>query len=214
VRNLQVADKLAYITIVSHVIRNEDIARLMLVVVLNQIFLVNYPALEFFPTIISEAAWPSISRSKQLTFSSAGSICDCGKFAYPYSRSQSKTNNIGINEIEQNARLVRDKLQNPDYLETFANLFLPKDAMVMNPLWSDEENIEMHSRFHTRIVFPGLVEKLGQEEEDLLDEVLFDIAYPCPSPFYAFNNEKKAIQAYQWINSMVRDKGKGVAVVT
>jgi hypothetical protein len=66
--------------------------------------------------------------------------------------------------------------------------------MIRHPLWSDKENIE----------FPGLVEKLGQEEEDELDEVLFNIAYPSPSPFLVFNNEKKAIQAYQWIISMVR----------
>ncbi|OBT57412.1 hypothetical protein VE04_02573 [Pseudogymnoascus sp. 24MN13] len=172
---------------VSHVIRGEAIARLMFAVVLNQISLASHPDFEFYPTIISEASWRSISRSKQIIFSSAGSICDCG-----------------INEIEQKARLLRDKLQNPSYLKTFANLFLPKNAMIRHPLWSDKENIEMQTRFHTRIVFPGLVEKLGQEEEDELDEVLFNIAYPSPSPFLVFNNEKKAIQAYQWINSMVR----------
>ncbi|ELR09756.1 hypothetical protein VC83_01180 [Pseudogymnoascus destructans] len=38
---------------VSHVIRNEAIARLMFAVVLNQISLVNHPDLEFYPTIIS-----------------------------------------------------------------------------------------------------------------------------------------------------------------
>ncbi|OBT80013.1 hypothetical protein VF21_01127 [Pseudogymnoascus sp. 05NY08] len=172
---------------VSHVIRSEDIARLMFAVILNQISLAHHPDLEFYPTIISEASWRSISRSKQIAFSLAGSICDCG-----------------INEIEQKARLVRDKLKTPSYLKTFASLFLPKDAMIRNPLWSDEENIEMRTRFHTRIVFPGLVAKLAEEEEDELDEVLFDIAYPCPSPFYVFNSEKKTIQAYQWINSMLR----------
>ncbi|KFY72462.1 hypothetical protein V499_07421 [Pseudogymnoascus sp. VKM F-103] len=173
--------------LLSHVIRGEAIARLMFAVVLNQISLASHPDFEFYPTIISEASWRSISRSKQIIFSSAGSICDCG-----------------INEIEQKARLLRDKLQNSSYLKTFANLFLPKNAMIRHPLWSDKENIEMQTRFHTRIVFPGLVEKLGQEEEDELDEVLFNIAYPSPSPFLVFNNEKKAIQAYQWINSMVR----------
>lgn len=100
--------------------------------------------------------------------------------------------------------MLRDKLQNPSYLKTFAKLFLPKDAIIRHSLWSDKENIEMQTRFHTRIVFPGLVERLGQEEEDELDEVLFNIAYPCPSPFYVFNNEKKGIQAYLWINSMLR----------
>lgn len=79
VRYLQVADKLTYITIVSHVIRGEAIARLMFAVVLNQISLASHPDFEFYPTIISEASWRSISRSKQIIFSSAGSICDCGK---------------------------------------------------------------------------------------------------------------------------------------
>lgn len=76
--------------------------------------------------------------------------------------------------------------------------------MIRQPFWSDEEHIEMFTRFHTRIVFPGLVATLQEEEEDELDEVLFEIAYPCPSPFYVVGSERKTIEAYQWINSMVR----------
>lgn len=76
--------------------------------------------------------------------------------------------------------------------------------MIRHPFWSDEEHIEMLTRFLTRVVFPGLVATLEEEEEDELDEVLFEIAYPCPSPFYAFSSKGKAIQAYQWINSTVR----------
>lgn len=76
--------------------------------------------------------------------------------------------------------------------------------MIRYPFWSDEEHIEMHTRFHTRVIFPGLIAKLEKEEEGKLDEVLFGIAYPCPSLSYVFSSERKTIEANQWINSMVR----------
>ncbi|OBT69547.1 hypothetical protein VE03_01179 [Pseudogymnoascus sp. 23342-1-I1] len=75
-----------------------------------------------------------------------------------------------INEVEQKARLLRDKLRTPSYPKTFADLFLPKGAMIRHPFWSEEEHIEMHTRFHTRAVFEGLIAKLKEEEEDDLDE--------------------------------------------
>lgn len=76
--------------------------------------------------------------------------------------------------------------------------------MIRHPFWSDEEHMEMLTRFLTRVVFPGLVATLEEEEEDDLDEVLFEIAYPCPLPFYVFSSKGKVVQAYQWINSTVR----------
>ncbi|KFY18030.1 hypothetical protein V492_00195 [Pseudogymnoascus sp. VKM F-4246] len=148
----------------SQVIRSEDIGRLMFAVVLNQISLAYHPDFNIYPKIISEDLFGSISQSKQIVFSSAGSICNCG-----------------INEIEQKARLLRGKLQTPRYFDTFADLFLSKDAMIRHPFWSDEEHMEMLTRFLTRVIFPGLVATLEEEEEDGLDEVLFEIAYPCLS---------------------------------
>ena len=46
----------------------------------------------------------------------------------------------------------KDKLQSPSYLETFAKLFLLKDAMARHLFWSDKEHIEMHTRLHTQVV--------------------------------------------------------------
>lgn len=76
--------------------------------------------------------------------------------------------------------------------------------MILHPFWSDEEHTEMHTRFHTRIVFPSLIATLEDEDKGKLEEVLFDIAYPCPSPCYLFGSKRKMIEAYQWINHMVR----------
>ncbi|KFY32187.1 hypothetical protein V493_00439 [Pseudogymnoascus sp. VKM F-4281 (FW-2241)] len=164
---------------VSQVIRSEDIARLMFATILNQISIAKHPDFDLYPKIISQDLLGSIfRRSKQIAFTSAGSICDCG-----------------INEIERKARLFRDKLQTPSYPSTFANLFLPKDAMIRHPFWSDEQHIEMHTRFHTRVVFPGLLAKLGEKEEGNLDEVLFEIAYPCPSPSHDFGSKRKRMEA-------------------
>lgn len=78
-RYLQVVAKLTFITTVSQVIRSEDIARLMFTVVLNQISFAYYPDFDLYPEITPENLFDSISQSKQIAFSSAGSICDCGK---------------------------------------------------------------------------------------------------------------------------------------
>ncbi|KFZ00006.1 hypothetical protein V498_00358 [Pseudogymnoascus sp. VKM F-4517 (FW-2822)] len=146
---------------VSQVIRSKDVARLMFAVVLNQISLANHAGFEIYPEIVSRDLLRSIYRSKEIIFSSAGSICDCG-----------------INEVEKKARLLRDKLQSLSYARTFVDLFLPEDAMILHPFWSDEQHTEMHTRFHTRIVFPSLITTLEDEEKVKLEEVLFDIAYP------------------------------------
>lgn len=76
--------------------------------------------------------------------------------------------------------------------------------MTRHPFWSDKEHIEMHTRFHTQLIFPGLVAKLDEQEERDLHVVLFGLAYPCPSPYDVIGNGTKMMQAYEWINSMVR----------
>lgn len=76
--SLAVAE-LTCITTVSQVIRSKDVARFMFAVVLNQISLVNHPGFEVYPEIVSRDLLRSIYRSKEIIFSSAGSICDCGK---------------------------------------------------------------------------------------------------------------------------------------
>lgn len=88
---LQAMAKLTYIITVSQVIRSENMGRLMFAVVLNQISLVNHPEFDLYPKAISQDLWRGIFQTKEIAFSSAGSICDCGKLHTHINILQSET---------------------------------------------------------------------------------------------------------------------------
>lgn len=141
----------------NHIIRANDLCRLMYFATLNHVGMTKNPGFDVSAEItLDEAGARRLWQIKRLAFGQPGSICDCG-----------------ITVIEENARLCKNMVRMMRIYETYRN-----------PFWTEDENVEMTTRVMIRDDFSNLVGKrLSNQDLKSLERVLFGVVYPtlgCP----------------------------------
>lgn len=136
----------------NHIVRANDLCRLMFFAASNHIKIIQNPGFDVGAKItFDEAGARRLWRIKELAFGESGSICDCA-----------------ISAVEERARSCKDVIREMKFYEAYKN-----------PFWTEDENIEMATRVMIEGEFSSLVGKrLPRPDVKSLKKVLFGVVYP------------------------------------